>query len=132
MVRPFAIVFGTLYLLLGMAGLVRHGLGSGSSFLFGLLEVSGLHNLAYLALGVAGVAAYVMGEKASHQYAWWVGAVLIVLGALGLVSADLFGLMPIGGFNILLHLATGVLALYFAYAARNDAEERSGEPVTER
>ncbi|MGH9168524.1 MAG: DUF4383 domain-containing protein, partial [Acidimicrobiia bacterium] len=57
------------------------------------------------------------GEALSVQYAKWIGVVLIVLGVLGIFLPGGFGLVPLGGWDILLHILTGLVALYFGFRA---------------
>lgn len=117
--RQLAIVYGVIYVVVGLLGLLQTGMGEGN--LLGLFPVNGLHNLVHLVIGLAGVAVYVSGEELSLQYAKVLGVVLIVLGVIGIFSPNFFGLMPIGGWDVALHLITGALAAYVGFKAPEKA-----------
>lgn len=117
MVRQFALVFGVVYLLVGILGVVQTGLDADTYALLGLFEVNGLHNIVHLLIGILGIAAYVGGHALSVQYARWIGIVLVLIGVVGIFAPNLFGIMPIGGWDIVLHILTAVIALYFGYQA---------------
>jgi hypothetical protein len=50
-----------------------------------------------------------------------VGIVLLILGVLGFVAPDGFGLVPLGGNDIWLHLATGAILLATGFMATDEA-----------
>lgn len=112
--RTVAAVFGVVYVLAGVAGFVM------ASPLFGLFEVNALHNIVHIILGLAllygstNTAAAVMMNRS-------VGAVLILLGLLGFVSANGFGLVPLGGYDIGLHLVSGVILFGTAMMSSREA-----------
>lgn len=104
MTRTVAAVFGAVYVIAGLAGFVLQ------SPLFGLFEVNALHNIVHILLG--GILLYgSMSTAAAIQATRGVGAVLVVLGILGFIAPDGFGLVPLGGSDIWLHLATGAILL---------------------
>lgn len=100
--RTVAAVFGAIYLLVGIVGFAL------TSPLLGLFEVNALHNVVHVVLGA--ILLYgSMSHAAAIQTARGVGALLIVLGVLGFITPDGFGLVPLGGNDIWLHLATGAI-----------------------
>jgi hypothetical protein len=112
--RTVAAVFGAIYLLVGIVGFVLE------SPLLGLFEVNLLHNIVHILLGA--ILLYgSMSYSAAIQATRGVGAVLIILGILGFVSADGFGLVPLGGNDIWLHLATGAILLATGFMATDEA-----------
>lgn len=104
MARTVAVVFGAVYIAIGLAGFVlEHPL-------FGLFEVNLLHNAVHLLVG----AVLLYGTSSTSAAVWTtrgVGAFLIVLAILGVVFADGFGFMPLGGADIWLHLVSGAFLL---------------------
>ena len=100
--RTVAAVFGVVYLVAGLTGFIL------ASPLFGLFEVNALHNVVHVAIGAlllwammnAGTA--VMANRA-------IGVVLLALGVLGIFVPNPLGLIPIGGYDIGLHLASGAV-----------------------
>jgi len=102
--RTVAAVLGVVYLAAGVAGFVSN------SPLFGLFEVNTLHNIVHLVFGAA-LLYGVMNTAMATNINRTIGAILVVLGILGFVSADGFGIVPLGGADIWLHLASGVILL---------------------
>ncbi|MDQ4036502.1 MAG: DUF4383 domain-containing protein [Chloroflexota bacterium] len=112
--RTVAAVFGAIYLLVGLVGFVL------TSPLLGLFEVNALHNIVHIVLGAIllyGSTSY----AAAIQTTRGVGAVLLVLGVLGFITPDGFGLVPLGGNDIWLHLATGAILLATGFMATDQA-----------
>ena len=112
--RTVAAVFGAIYLLIGIVGFVI------DSPLFGLFEVNLLHNIVHILIG-ATLLYGSMSYSAAVQATRGVGALLVVLGILGFVSADGFGIVPLGGNDIWLHLATGAILLATGFMATDEA-----------
>jgi Domain of unknown function (DUF4383) len=125
--QRFAQIFGGIYLLVGILGLipplligtVPGALGPFAGFLIGLFAVNWFHSLAHLAIGVGGLAAYRNPEAASI-YALVVGIAYALLFILGLIFALSFlgGLLPLNGLDHVLHLLTAVVALGAYFASR--------------
>jgi hypothetical protein len=123
-IRGVAAVFGVAYVLTGVAGfvpdLVTGGpppdMPSADGSLFGIFPINMLHNVVHLVIGAAllygatGTAAAVLMSKI-------VGVVYLAVGLLGFVAPDTFGLMPIGGADIALHLVTAAILLYLGFVA---------------
>jgi hypothetical protein len=100
--RTVAAILGVVYLAAGIAGFIL------DSPLFDLFEVNTLHNIVHIAIGA--VLLYAMMNAATAVMAnRWIGLVLIALGVLGFFVANPFDLIPIGGMDIWLHLASGVV-----------------------
>ena len=126
-----AMVFGVVFLLVGIAGLfVRNGTTmeadmEAAAMLFGLFPVNLLHNVVHLAFGAWGLLAS-RSHDASRTYGK-VGAVIyLVLVALAFVDPTGFGVVPIGGHDIWLHL---VLALGLGYIGFAGGEPRRSMTV---
>jgi hypothetical protein len=136
--RLFALVFGIVFLLAGAAGFIPAMLqpvpanappltvGAGYGLILGLLPVNILHNAVHVLFGILGIAAYA-GLYAPRMYAQIVAVAYGLLVILGLLPATntLFGLVPIYGHDVWLHLLLGLIAAYFGF--RNTAE-----PVAQR
>jgi hypothetical protein len=104
MARLVAAVFGAVYIVAGLAGFVLE------TPLFGLFDVNTLHNLVHIVLGA--ILLYgAMSTPAAVMTTRGVGALLVVLGILGIPFPDGFGLVPLGGNDIWLHLASGAILL---------------------
>ena len=126
--RMFALIFGIVFLLAGASGFIPGLLhpvpagappltvASGYGFILGLLPVNILHNLVHVLFGILGIAAYA-GVFAPRVYAQIVAVSYGLLVILGLVPATntLFGLVPIYGADVWLHLVLGLVAAYFGF-----------------
>jgi hypothetical protein len=128
--RTFALVFGIIFLLAGASGFIPGmvhpvpagapplSVATGYGLVMGLLPVNILHNLVHLLFGILGVAAFA-GLFAPRVYAQIVAVAYGLLVVLGLFPATstLFGLVPIYGYDVWLHLVLGVVAGYFGFMA---------------
>jgi Domain of unknown function (DUF4383) len=104
MARMVAAVFGAIYLLVGIVGFVLE------SPLLGLFEVNALHNIVHVAIGAILLYASTSAPMAVLATRG-VGALLAILGVAGFFAPDGFGLVPLGGNDIWLHLATGAILI---------------------
>ena len=128
--RTFALVFGIVFLLAGASGFVPGMLhpvpagappltaATGYGLVMGLLPVNLLHNLVHVLFGILGVVAFA-GFFAPRVYAQLVAIAYGLLVVLGLLPATytLFGLVPIYGNDVWLHLVLGLVAAYFGFMA---------------
>jgi uncharacterized protein DUF4383 len=85
--------------------------------LLGLFYVNWLHSLTHLLIGVAGLATY-RSLSAAKAYTLAIGVAYAVLFVLGLIFCVTFlgGLLPLNGWDNVLHLLTA-LAAFRAYLA---------------
>lgn len=114
--RLYAIVFGVVYTAVGLIGMaVSSSLAVGTLLVF---QVNIVHNLIHLVVGLAGIAAFLTGRQVI--YCRVMAVVFALVAVAGFLPQPLLGLAPIGGFDILLHAATAVLAgiAGWAYAGR--------------
>ena len=102
-------IFGAIYLAAGILGFFNH-------VLLGIFQVNLLHNLVHVLIGIGGLAA-VSSVANSKTYCQVAGAILLLLGVIGIGVANPFGLIYIGGSDIALHLVTGGVLAYFGFAA---------------
>ncbi len=128
LVQRFAQIFGAIYLLVGILGFippliepklpgVALGIPALSGFLIGLFAINWLHSVAHLAIGAAGLASY-RSPVGARSYALALGVVYLLLFLLGLIPGlnTVFGLLPLFGADVILHLLTALIAFgaYFA------------------
>ena len=119
LVQTVALAFGIVYLLVGILGLLPFVGGTVTqtdSNLLGLVPINLLHNIVHLVIGIAGIAAAASLAR-SRQFCQIFGVVLILIGLVGIVVNNPLNLIPIGGFDIVIHLATGGLLSYFGFVA---------------
>lgn len=124
-IQRVATISGLVFIVVAVLGLVAGGMpgmrmGGASVMLLGLFPVNMLHNLVHGAFGVWGLIAG-RGEKSSVFYALGSGAAYLLLGVLGLFTDSLLGMVPIGGYDVVLHLVLAIVlagcgfwALWFA------------------
>lgn len=132
MVVRFALIFGIIYTLVGILGFVpglvtmpemQAGMTDevaadmSHGRLLGLFPVNLWHNLVHLAIGVWGIVASKQGFNASVTYARANAVIFAVLAILGLIPATntLFGLVPLYGHDIWLHILNAIAAGYFGF-----------------
>ncbi len=115
--RLYAQVTGVVLLLLGIVGLFAGGR------LFGILNIELAEDIIHLL--AAAVALYAgFGERVSigpaRAYARIFGAIYLLLGILGFIVPNLFGLLGDRGYTIydnIVHLALGAIGLFVGFAA---------------
>ncbi|GAA1902317.1 DUF4383 domain-containing protein [Lapillicoccus jejuensis] len=122
-----ALVFGIVFLLVGIAGFVP-GLLSPSdlkmagtdsdALLLGLFQVSVLHNVVHLLFGVVGIAVSARA-RASRTYLLAGGAIYLLLLVYGLVLGGHSGdVVPVNGADNWLHAALGIVMLAAGWGLR--------------
>jgi hypothetical protein len=122
--QVFALVFGTVYLLVGLLAFTVTGFASltreADTFL--IFPVNPLHNLIHVVFGGAWVASSATpgAARVTNLLLGGVYGLVTVLGLLGLL--EFLNIEDLGSPDNFLHLATGGLALYFGAAG---AEERA-------
>ncbi|HYF17860.1 MAG TPA: DUF4383 domain-containing protein [Ramlibacter sp.] len=131
--RRFALIFGIVFLLVGVAGFIPgitqpHDhpnvmLKAGMGLVLGLFPVNVLHNLAHLLFGVWGLAAS-RTDTASRAYGKGVAIAYALLTVMGLIPAmnlhTTFGLVPLYGHDIWLHAGLAAVGAYFGFMHRQD------------
>jgi hypothetical protein len=130
MVTRVAMVFGAVFLALGVLGLVAPGgMSMGAdpapAMLFGMFPVNVLHSIVHIAFGIWGLLAS-RSFAGAKIYAQVGGVIYVVLACLGFIVPTVLGLMPIGGNNIWLHAAIGLVLAGVGFTAK----EGIGAPKT--
>ena len=122
-VRNYAKVLGVALLLIGVLGLVL------GSTLFGIFNSDLLEDIIHL--GSGGLMAYVgfalRDNSLARTLVGGLGVVYLLVGLLGFVDPNLFGLIPTGYTlaDNLLHLALGILGIVVGFVLpRNAATTR--------
>lgn len=152
--RNFALGFGILLLLIGIAGfvpgLVSYGVppeavpGSADTaagpavthahgYLLGLFAVNAFHNIVHVVWGILGLVAYRSWSQA-RLYARATAVVYAVLVVAGLIPGlnTLFGLVPLYGHDVWLHALFAIAGAYFGFARPADVERPADLSVRAR
>lgn len=143
--RTFALVFGVVYLLVGLMGFFVNGgmsispgggaTGADAAWprLLGLFPINLLHNIVHLAIGAWGLASY-RSYSGSVAYARGLAILYAVLAVMGLIPGlnTTFGLIPIFGHDVWLHALTAIVAAYFGWMATRDVETIDASRATRR
>lgn len=113
MVQPVALIIGIVFIGVGLLGFFASGMSMEADpmlapQLFGLFPVNVLHNIVHLLFGVWGVVASRTWSSAK-SYCTIAGIIYLALTLLGFIIPSTFGLMPIGGNDILLHALLGIV-----------------------
>lgn len=126
--RYFSLVIGTVLLVVGIAGFIPGlvtpphpgvdlALEGGHGRLFALFPVNWLLNVIHIGFGIGGVICYLDASAARSYANLCAGAFgLMVLFGFIPVLKTLFGLAPLFGPNIALHVLIAAPALYFGYS----------------
>jgi hypothetical protein len=112
---------GIGFLLIGVLGFVQGGMSMEADpalapKLLGIFPVNLLHNVVHLAFGVWGFAA-ARTHAAARTYCRTAGLIYLVLTCLGYFVPNGFGLVPLGGPDVLLHLVLGLLLAGVGFSA---------------
>ena len=130
-VQRVAMIFGVAFLLAAAAGFLASGLNMQPTHpdqaprALGMFPVNLLHNIVHLAFGIWGLVAS-RSWDGSKAYARIAGVMYLLLVPLGLIAPDGFGLIPLGGNDVWLHVLLALPLLYFGFMHK---ETRPGAPV---
>jgi hypothetical protein len=113
-IQRVATISGAIFVLVSLAGFTPIGMGvmqmdgNGAGMLLGMFPVNALHNVVHLLFGIWGLWA---GRTAARSltYALGSGGAYLLLGVLGLFTDSLLGIVPIGGYDVYLHLVLAVV-----------------------
>ena len=142
--RYFALVYGIVFLAVGIAGFIPGlvtapqptadvAVETGFGRLLGLFPINWLHNLVHIVFGIWGLAAYRTFTQA-RLYARSVAVIYAVLAIMGLIPVlnTTFGLIPLYGHDIWLHVVLAAIAAYFGFASASSVEGRTPATTTHR
>ena len=125
----FARVMGIVVALLAVPGLFIEG-----EHMLGIMNVDVALDVVRIVLAVA---LLVVGfgrvsRGALNAVLVLFGASYLLLAVLGMIDAEVFGLLPTGltGFDLAFHIIVGVAAIAVVFTPKTDGRDRSGRPAT--
>lgn len=131
--RTFALVFGIVFLVIGIAGFTPGLVQSHAGHpplavdalygdLLGLFPVNVLHSIVHALFGIWGLLAY-KSLPAARTYARGVAIIYAMLTVAGLIPGlnTMFGLVPLFGNDVWLHLIIAAVAAYFGFIHKDHA-----------
>jgi hypothetical protein len=136
MIRTFALVYGIVFVVLGIAGFIpgfvvpdHTGMETqtaqfGEGLLLGLFPTNAIHNIFHLLWGIWGILS--MGDaRRAWIYATITAAVYILLSAVGWAWGlnTALGVLPLHGNDVWLHLGLGLVALAAALTTHGSWRE---------
>jgi hypothetical protein len=139
--QAFSFFMGLIFLAGGICGFIPRlltrppdrldwghmALRMGYGFEFGFLPTNLLHNLLYLAIGAGGVLA-VVSFRMARGYCKGLCALALLLVFVGFAPwgiDNVWGILPLFGWNVLWHTVVAVLAWYFGFIYDPDDVELS-------
>jgi Domain of unknown function (DUF4383) len=135
--RTFALVFGVIFLIIGVGGfipgLTDHSatpdpgltMTEGYGHELGMFPINLLHNIVHIVFGLWGLAAS-RSLGGARGYAKSVAIIYALLAVMGLVPGlnTTFGLVPLYGGDVILHVLLAAVAAYFGFMHRDTAGDR--------
>ena len=129
--RSFALIFGIVFLAVGIAGFVPQLVqpaeggsmnmgGQDMGMLLGMFPVNLYHNAVHILFALWGLAAS-RSAAGALTYARGVAIIYALLTVLGLIPAteNLLGMVPLYGNDVWLHGALAIVAAYFGWVNRS-------------
>ena len=120
--RIVGVIFGAVYLLVGLLGFAATGgvgfVSTDGGLLLGVFEVNPLHNIVHLVIGAALLIAGVSSVRAAKGTNGTVGAVYLLGGIVGFFIADTAAnILALNTADHILHLGSALVLLGVSLAA---------------
>jgi hypothetical protein len=121
MIKPAAILFGVVFLLVGILGFVPGATTNmnGMPMLLGIFHVNGAHNVVHLASGIVFLLCGMAGAGPSRMFFRIFGIVYALVAILGFMKGDglLLGLISNNMADVWLHVVLSVSMLFLGFVA---------------
>jgi hypothetical protein len=125
--RLVAVIFGAVYLLVGLLGFTATGdapfAGPEGGLLLGIFQVNPLHNIAHLLIGAALLIAGIAGVRPAKTVNVIVGAVYLLLGIVGFFLQGDANFLALNVADHFLHLASAIVLLGVGLAADREVRD---------
>jgi len=132
-VQRVAQIFGVVFILIALVGFYAGGMNMEADpavapTILGIFPVNLLHNIVHLLFGIWGLAA-ARSFTGAKQYAQIAGVIYLVLAAVGFISPDGFGFVPLGGNDVWLHVALGAILAGVGFTAKPATVAPTGSTI---
>jgi hypothetical protein len=120
--QKIAGLFGIIFILIAVLGFISPGglvmaVEPKTGMVLGVFPVNLLHNIVHLLFGLWGLVA-ARTWAGSRKFFTTGGIIYIVLTVIGFLSPTGFGIVPLGGADIGLHVVLGIAMLAIGYTAK--------------
>lgn len=118
MLRKLAMLFGIVFLAVGILGFVPAANPNGH--LLGIFHVNAAHNIVHLLSGLVALMAAFTSDHASRLYFRWFGWIYGLVAVLGLFYGEqpLLGVIANNMADVVLHFAIAAVSLIIGYTVR--------------
>lgn len=115
MLKQVALIFGLIFLVIGILGFVPE-LNKGGKFM-GIFTLNDMHNYVHIATGVVGILCGLIGNAASQVFFKVFGVVYAIVAALGFYYGDsnILGMISSSMPNTWLHVGAAAISLFFGF-----------------
>jgi hypothetical protein len=142
--RNLAIAFGAAYLVIGVVGFIPGAvqpppadapalaMSAGYGYLFGVFPINVMHNIIHLVAGVWGIAAGVVGYGASRLFGQVWAVLFGLMTVMGFIpgAETMWGMAPLFGADIALHVVTAIVAAYIGWFALSEMTASAPQRAT--
>lgn len=134
-IQRVATVSGIIFFAVAALGFAAGGgghpmLNMSTGMLLGLFPVNVLHNIVHMLFGAWGIWAG-WSARRSVVYALGSGAAYLLLAIVGMITPNLLGMVPIGGYDVVLHLVLAVALAGAGFWAMWFAPAPAAQPATQ-
>lgn len=117
MIKTLALVFGAVFLLVGILGFIPAA--TPDHKLLGLFMVGGIHNVIHILSGALAIAGAMTSEKYAQLYFRVFGSVYALVTVVGFVQKDtVLGIFAVNTADNFLHLVLAVAILAVGFGVR--------------
>ena len=120
MLKTAAIIFGIVFLLVGVLGFVP-GITTTGQMLLGIFHVNAVHNIVHLLSGAVALITGLTSTAAARMYFRVFGIIYALVAILGFFTGDglLLGLISHNTADMWLHVLIAIVALALGFAVQD-------------
>jgi hypothetical protein len=124
MLKTWAIIFGLVFLFLGILGFIPHA--APHQMLLGIFNINMAHNLVHIVTGAIALWVGCKDSYASKLFFQIFGVLYLIVAIVGFINVEkpIFGFMANNMANSWLHLVIALIALYLGFIFRQKKAKR--------